>query len=384
MKASHAPTRYSSIVCVADMNVTSVLDKCLSDIGLPEVFIQSAKQMSLADHQGPLKLRVRTKLAENRALIYRMNVPLEYEEGVIRRIAEVTDLKIGGRGSIFARRVELQRGAPLIYDTEKLERLCGKTDEPMLEEHVLICCTIPRGNGDSLAQAVLELSVCVPVIFFGEGLGLRDKLGLLRITVPIEKEIIWFIVPKSDADLVEKTIIPRARLDVPGQGFLYKSSIYAPAVNLRIRQRKRIHAATMEQVIAALDEVQGSRDWRRHASKSEGSSIGKNKTINNRGLIFIGDEEEAETMRKTAMDNGARGATFYSVEMRSYSGHSAHHVMESHSRLICNIVIAKPMEEKLREPFAKTGLFESGKSCFLMTNDVEMPYVLRRAGGDDV
>ena len=369
--------KFSSITCIADMNITEAMDQCLTELSLPEVFVQSAKQMSLIDHKGFLGLRPSTRLQENRAVIYRMCVPQEFGTGIIRRISEATDLKMGGRGGIFTRHISLRRGTPLVFDNEKLEKLCGISNKIPPEDHALVCCTVPRGGGDSLAKAVLELGVCVPVIFFGTGVGLRDKLGLMRITIPIEKEIIWFIVPRSEAELVEKNIIPRARLDIPGKGFLYKSYVHAPVVNLRVRQGKRLHAASMEQVIAALDEIRGSSDWRRLGSKLIESIKSRTKTFSTKGLFFIGDEDEVELLRITAMENGARGATLNSVEMRSYSDHSSSQAMVSHSRQLCDIIVSRDVEEKLKEPFSQTGLFEDGKTGILKVFDVEMPFILR-------
>ena len=118
-------TNYSSIICIADINICGPLDECLTDLGLPEVFIQPAKQVSLVDHQGFLRLRPTTKLDESRALLYRMIIPLDYEEGILHRIVEATDLKMGGRGCIFAQRINFRRGTSLAFDTEKLDRLCG-------------------------------------------------------------------------------------------------------------------------------------------------------------------------------------------------------------------------------------------------------------------
>jgi hypothetical protein len=290
----------------------------------------------------------------------------------------------------------------LIFDTEKLESLCGRTNKLPREDHALVCCVVSRGVGDSLARAVLELGICVPLIFFGTGVGLRDKLGLLRITVPVEKEVIWFITPLSDAEMVEKTLIPRARLDIPGKGFLYKCYIHAPVVNLRIRHGKRLHAATMDQVITAMDEIQGSSDWRRLGSKILEAAKNKTKTESQVAHFFIGEEAEVEMLRKTAMNAGARGATLNHVEMRSYSGftqdeakeshsqpeshsklesHSkpeSHSKLESHSRQLCDIITSKALEEKLKEPLSQTGLFENGRSCVLKAFDVDMPAVLRR------
>jgi hypothetical protein len=370
---------FSSIICVADNHITGVLDQCLTDLALPEVFVQRAKQMCLADQHGFFGLRPVSTLEEARAMIYRINVPSEFETGIMQRIAEATDLKMGGRGCIFAQHIAFHRGSSLSFDTEKLERLCGKTEKLPHEEHTLLSCIVPRGQAAALAEAALELSVCVPIVFFGEGMGLRDKLGLWRITIPKEKEIIWFIVPHSDADLVEKTVIPRARLDIPGRGFLYKFSVYAPVVNLRIRLGKRSHVATMEQVIAALDEVRGSSDWRRLGTRKHTGV--QEKPSGKKGLFFIGDEEEVEIFRMFAMDNGARGATFNSLELRSFCDHTGQkheEAMRSHSRSLCDTIVTSDVEKKILENIGQTGLFDQGKSCVLKTFNVEMPSVIRR------
>jgi hypothetical protein len=369
---------FSTIICVANVNITEALDETLTDLALPEVFVQRAKQMFLVDRRGLFGLRPTPKQDESRALFYRFYIPSEYEQGVMCRIAEVTDLKMGGRGCIFAQRSAIHRGTPLVFDKEKLETLCGPGDSIPPEDYALICCTVPRGISESLSAAVLGLGICVPIVFFGSGVGLRDRLGLLRITIPVEKEIIWFLVPRSDAELVERTIIPRARLDVPGHGFLYKIFVHAPVVNLRVRQGKRVHAASMEQVIAALDEVRGSSDWRRLGTKK--SESGKSKKDDVRGLFFIGDEEEVDSFRKTAMENGARGATLNHLEMRSYSALAQGQTMESHSREFCDIIIPADVEENILKHIEGTGLFDDGKTCILKSIHVEKPVSLRRLG----
>jgi len=370
-------TDFTSILCVADMNITDALDKCLGDLALPEVFVQRAKQMCLVDKQGFLGFRPVTKMEENRALIYRINIPAKYEEGVINRIIEATDLRMGGRGSIFTQPIGLHRFESLSFDTEKLEKLRGNEGKLPHEEHVLLTCIVTRSLGDSLARAILDQGVCVPIAFFGDGVGMRDKLGLMRITVPVEKEIIWFAVPRSDATHLERSIIAKARLDVPGQGFLYKFFVHAPVVNLRVRHGSQVHAATMEQVITALDEVQGSSEWRRFGSR-KGEMPGKDKNDNNRALFFIGEEEEVEIFRRMAMENGARGATLNQLEMRSYTGQKAGQEMESKSRLLCDIVTSRAIEEKLLKNINGTGLFDKGKSWVLKTFDAELSSVIRR------
>jgi hypothetical protein len=133
----------------------------------------------------------------------------------------------------------------------------------------------------------------------------------------------------------------------------------------------------MEQVITALDEVQGSSDWRRHGSRK--NEANENKDLRTQGLFFIGEEEEVETFRRMAMENGARGATLNELEMRSYVHEQA---MGSHSRQLCDIIITPALEEKLQDPMTQTGLFNSEKSCVLKTFDVDLPSSIQYSGKD--
>jgi hypothetical protein len=369
-------TSFSNILCVADMNIVTALDKCLAELALPEVFVQRGKQMSLEDKQGFLGRSI-TKMEESRALLYRINIPSEYETGLANRIVDATDLKKGGRGCLFIQHIDYYHSNPLNYDTEKLEKLCGKAEKTTHKKHALLSCIVPRGQGDSLAKAILELGICVPVIFYGTGVGRRDKLGLMRITIPIEKEIIWFIVPAEDATHLEKIIISQAGLDVPGRGFLYTMYVHAPVVNLRVRHGKMVHAATMEQIIAAMDEVRGSSSWRRFGS-GKIVPAEENKSTSTRALFFIGEEKDVDTFRKAAMENGARGATLNELETRSYTGETHDESKESHSRLLCDIIVTRPAEEKIIEHITKINLFAGGKHCALKAFDVEMHSVIRK------
>jgi len=367
---------FSCIICVADINITEALDQCLLELELPEVFIQRTKQMSLLDKHGFLGRQI-TKLEESRAMIYRIYVPSEYEIGLVNRIVEATDLKIGGRGCILVQHIDHYHSSHISYNTEKLDKLCGRAGRAPQREHALISCIVARGQGNSVAEALLELGICVPIVFYGTGVGLRDRLGLLRITVPIEKEILWFIVPASDAILVEKIIIPRAGLDIPGRGFLYTMYIHAPVVNLRVRHGKRAHAATMEQIIAALDEVRGSSDWRRFGSRKLDSGS-RNRSSSTRALFFIGEEGDVEIFRNIAIGNGARGATLNALETRSYTAETHDEAKESHSRLLCDIVTTREVEGKIMENIAKTNLLDGSRHCGLKTFDVEMPSIIRK------
>ncbi|MDR3334481.1 MAG: hypothetical protein LBT13_06300 [Treponema sp.] len=352
-------TEVSKISCAVDVNVIPLMDEALKDLGLPEVLIQRAKQVCLIDRFAWFGLRPATTPEETRACIYRFRVPLQYEAGVMRRIAEATDLFLPGRGSIYAETVTMFRGAPLEFDEEKLSRLCTTADQEKpsvsMDNYAVLCCIVQRGMASSLAATVLEMGLCVPLISFGRGLGLRNRLGLLRVTIPVEKEVLYFVVPRFDAELIEGVIVHKARLDLPGQGFLYRRYVRALTVNIRVRRGKRRDAATMEQVIAALDQLRGSSDWRRLDASHQSPEKKNAPTIS--CLSLITDEGTADIFGKMALDTGG-GATLIPFEFRSYimgkEDHSASHAKET-----CDLIIPHTMQDAVLKEIETLGFFEA-------------------------
>ena len=60
-----------------------------------------------------------------------------------------------------------------------------------------------------------------PTVTFGEGGGVRDKIPLLRITKGPEKEFVWCVVEKSEADDVFAEMARAGRITEQEEGFMY-------------------------------------------------------------------------------------------------------------------------------------------------------------------
>lgn len=346
----------SKISCIVDTAIAPLVDKVLTDLNLPEVFVQRAKQISLVDRSGWFGLRPTTILEENRAWIYRFYIPQPYESGLVHRIADTADLHLPGRGSIYAEDASVQHSRLPEFDLERLKELSGEAGKAA-DSHSILCCIVQRGMAEALAGTVLEMGLCVPVVSFGEGMGLRNKLGLLRITIPIDKEIIYFIVPRHDSNLLESVAVHKARLDRPGQGFIYQSDIRAPAVNLRVRHGSRRHAASMEQIVAALDEIRGSAEWRRSSPSRHGDkALSADKSDPLVCLSLMAEEGSLGDFVKAAMDVGAGGATLVPLEYRDYSGAGAQKFI-SHARESCDLIIQKQLQKPIIRELSLRGFF---------------------------
>lgn len=174
-----------------------------------------------------------------------------------------------------------------------------------------ITCIVQRGEGDAVARVALETGTCVPAVLFGIGTGLRDKLGLLRITIPAEKDVVVLLMGRDDAPAVMELMIEAGRLDEPGKGFIYSYELGRGIVNTQVNRGQSRQAASVEQIVAAIDEIKGGMDWRR---KSLGEQTKTRHYLT--GLcefILVCNEGRGMDLVGAAMAAGAAGATISKV-----------------------------------------------------------------------
>ncbi len=89
----------------------------------------------------------------------------------------------------------------------------------------LITCIVQRGKADDVVKAALKTGASAATIYFARGTGIRERLGLLRIVISPEKEVIEMVVSNEKADAVFDAMIEAGKLDLPGMGFIYMTSV---------------------------------------------------------------------------------------------------------------------------------------------------------------
>ncbi|HET58445.1 MAG TPA: hypothetical protein ENN35_08400 [Deltaproteobacteria bacterium] len=223
------------------------------------------------------------------------------------------DLSRPGRGSVLVERVVISRAHELC---DPSGNICVSEDSfpdgpARLRDGLTgICCIVQRGHGEAVARVALETGACVPLIAFGRGTGLRDKLGLLRITIDAEKEAALFAATSYDAETIMDIIIDVTKLDRPGRGFIYLFPLEGGLINMKVFRGRHQHAASVEQIVAAIDEMKGDSHWR---------TVGEDLQVNGRPprtylrglqcLNCICDEGKGENLVNAAIEAGAPGAT---------------------------------------------------------------------------
>lgn len=236
--------------------------------------------------------------------MYRTTVESPAAGRVLRELWAAAELELPGRGSLYAQEV-IEHGPfrppPIPPDAEPL---------PMPELALItVFASLPAG-GELAARSLLKLGAGVPVIRRGEGTGLRERLGLLRITIPPEKEIVQALVPRHDAAGLQRLLIEEARMDRPGGGFLFITPVRAGRADPLLRVGRQTHAASMEQIIAALDDLKGGTVWRkRYEDPREGRAGPSSPRGGFREISFVCAEGGARDLVRAALAAGAGGAT---------------------------------------------------------------------------
>ena len=109
----------------------------------------------------------------------------------------------------------------------------SKREIVVLTEVSLVTCIVQRGVADGIVKAAQEAGAQGATIYFGRGSGVRERLGLLGVTVEVEKEIVNILVANDQVDAVFEKIYLAGNLDTPGMGLMYvtpldKAATYVP------------------------------------------------------------------------------------------------------------------------------------------------------------
>jgi nitrogen regulatory protein PII len=96
-----------------------------------------------------------------------------------------------------------------------------KRELTILTDVSMITCVVQRGKADKVVQAAQDAGAQGATIYFGHGSGVRETLGLLELTVDMEKEIITTLVADDSVDRIFERMYFAGELDVPGGGIIY-------------------------------------------------------------------------------------------------------------------------------------------------------------------
>jgi len=129
----------------------------------------------------------------------------------------------------------------------------------ILTEVSLITCMVPRGQGNVVVEAARAAGAQGASIHYGRGAGVRERLGLLSITVAAEKEVVQIMVSKQQEEEIFTEMFLAGQLDTPGMGIIYvtsleKAATYIPPNVIEKIEQRRSKSQGLQDVSQVLAE----------------------------------------------------------------------------------------------------------------------------------
>lgn len=129
-------------------------------------------------------------------------------------------------------------------------------------ETTTIYCIAQKDKSEGIAKVAMKEGSPGPTVVFGQGRGIRDRMGLLRIAISPEKELIRVVVDNYDVEPVFDAMVTEGKLDTPGMGFIYTMPVNKAYVSLASVVGNKNELASNHQIVKAIDEIKGGTGWR--------------------------------------------------------------------------------------------------------------------------
>jgi hypothetical protein len=307
------------ITCHVPHGVTPIIRNVVAESTVTSAFFQTSRNVQIRERSIPFLSGGLPSLEETLGDTFFLYASPEVELQIMTEIILRGGLEMADRGSIYSRRVRMtapSSGTPAMETPEDHPAPSATPKDPprrlpIVNDIAAICCIVPRGQGSAVAQLCLEMGTSVPSVSLARGTGWRDRLGLLRITIPAEKELVTVVAPGADAPFLARRIVEAGRFERPGAGFLFIDHLERGLVNIRLWLGTRHHAASVNQLVAAVDSLWGDTGWRRRfRSEEESRQQGGDGYLHDMNEItLISREEETRPLLRKAMEVGAGGAT---------------------------------------------------------------------------
>ncbi len=278
--------------------------------------LQSTSRGSLLNEGGGFFSKMFPPPAPEQEL-FQLLVPSAKLGDVMQGAVDAGYLNRAGSGAIFSMPCKGD-----IHHTEAFPILSANGDggsaigDTLAAEMDAIICIVEIGAADDMAAAALKAGASGPTITFGEGGGVRDKIRLLRLTKGPEKEIVIAVVEKAETDKVFTEMARAGKITEPGRGFMYTTPVDRGLINISSSFSAGGAGASLDQIIGALDELKGGKDWRSNlpaAGSSQSKGGGKTPLLTDLtelvGLFCLVHRDHYPAIYDAILNAGASGVS---------------------------------------------------------------------------
>ncbi|MFW7379220.1 MAG: hypothetical protein ACOH5I_10465 [Oligoflexus sp.] len=356
----------AKITCMVHGSLFKGLLEELHQAGIYDIYNYSGRMAVLEDPRGLAVLLRSAGLASEPVEILRFFVPIAAEEQAIAMVAKRCRLNIPGRGTVYSERLKLSQCHPGISLNQNLDlSQYHPAGFQIFRQLMGITCIVQRGEADDVVRMLLHLGV-VPTVMHGAGTGIRDRLGLLRITLPKEKDLILMVVGPTEADFITEKIIRVGRLERPGRGFIYQTPVSCGMINFKSSNRQVGHAASIDQIIAAIDALKGDFSWRQGATGID-QQVKRSYMTGIEVSAFMNEGYSAALAREV-MRLGVTGATVLSPKLIRPSLQSDQRVLPA--REVVRMMIPAERLQGVIDICRELDICGEGGESFIVVGDV--------------
>jgi nitrogen regulatory protein PII len=283
--------------------------------------IQSTSRGSMLNEGGGFLSKMFPPPAPEQEL-FQLLVPSAKLGDVMQGAVDAGYLNRAGSGAIFSMpckgEVHHTDAFPLLIANENEGAAIGNT---LAADMDAIICIVELGTADDMASAALKAGSSGPTITFGEGGGVRDKIRVLRLTKGPEKEIVIAVVEKGETDKVFTEMARAGKITEPGKGFMYTTPVNRGLINISSSFSAGGAGASLDQIIGALDELKGGKNWRSNVPAA-GNDKGGGKTplltdlTELVGLFCLVHRDHYPVIYDAILDAGASGVSVVFGKLR--------------------------------------------------------------------
>lgn len=296
----------AQITCTVYRPVARKVLDTMRQMGIREYHQQSSRAVVLKRNPGFLGIGAGIGLEEELSDRFLFFVPQGEGEAAVQALAASCHLNVPGRGTALWEEIEIVSGSA--WEAHPISPMAGSDTVRIQGNLACITCIVQHGRGNNIVKAVLGLGLPMPVVAMGDGTGIRDKLGLVRIALPARKDVVLAVASAHEVSDILDAVADAGRLDRVGAGFIYESPVAGGVLNNMVIRGQR-HSASIEQIIAAVDDIKGSADWRKRALGGDGAERARHYLRDLVNVTLICNQGSAEDLVRAAMVAGAGGAT---------------------------------------------------------------------------
>ncbi len=114
----------------------------------------------------------------------------------------------------------------------------------VLTDASLITCIVQRGTADNIVKAAQDAGAQGATVHYAQGVGVRERLGVMGLAIEVDKEVISIIVANDQADRVFEAMYLAGKLDTPGMGIMTLAALDKIATFIPLELVERLAGET--------------------------------------------------------------------------------------------------------------------------------------------